>query len=184
MVLWDDGDSSESSMMQYISSFDSPVSIRATIDDPNFSGDDDKVMCEHGKPRKKYVAFEGISIGSRCISCGIEVSCKFVMIACLEHSATVHNLTELKNELQVTYEKLVEDVNSLLDFQDKLPHPHTNIGEDNNTIHVDKSNGVNLNEQLVVKDAEITKLKVVVDQLKFIHEFDTQDEDFVEKVHD
>ncbi|KAE8799146.1 putative kinesin heavy chain isoform [Hordeum vulgare] len=69
----------------------------------------------------------------------------------------------------VTYEKLVEDVNNLLDSHDNLPQPHTNIGEDNNSIHVDKSNGVDLNEKVVVKDAEITKLKALVDQLKFIH---------------
>ncbi|KAI4987860.1 hypothetical protein ZWY2020_028618 [Hordeum vulgare] len=92
--------------------------------DPNHSGDDDKVMCEHSKLAKKYVAFKWISTRRRFIACGVE---------------------------------------------DNLPQPHTNIGEDNNSIHVDKSNGVDLNEQLVVKDDEITKLKVVVDQLKFIH---------------
>jgi hypothetical protein len=90
-------------------------------------------------------------------------------MACLEHSSTVHNLTEQKKQLQETYEKLVEDVNNLLDCQDNIPEPHISIGEENNSIHVDKSNGGDLNEQLVVKDVEITKLKGVVDQLKFIH---------------
>lgn len=41
-------------------------------------------------------------------------------LACLEHSYTVHNLTEQKRKLQETYEKLVVDVNSLLDAQDNL----------------------------------------------------------------
>ncbi|KAE8804777.1 putative kinesin heavy chain isoform [Hordeum vulgare] len=57
MVSWDDGDSSESSTMQYISSYDSHVPIPATIDDPNHSGADDKVMCEHGKSGKKTLKF-------------------------------------------------------------------------------------------------------------------------------
>lgn len=42
-------------------------------------------------------------------------------MACLEHSCTVHNLTQQKKELQETYEKLVEDVNNLLDYKDSQP---------------------------------------------------------------
>ncbi|KAI4986012.1 hypothetical protein ZWY2020_018642 [Hordeum vulgare] len=162
MVLWDDGDSSESSAVQYISSLDSLGPIPATIDDPNHSGDDDKVMYEHGKPAKKFVAFEGISTRRRFIACGIENALHKLWLM-YEDSQHFHRIA------CVTYENLVEDVNNILDFQDNLPQPHTNIGEDNNSIHVDKSNGVYLNEQLVVKDAEITKLKDVIDQLKFIH---------------
>ena len=87
MVSWNDGDSSESVATQYISSSGSPVKIPATIDDPYHFGDDDEVMCEHGKPGKKYVAFEGISTGRRFIACGIVVSLQisyvFLVVALL-----------------------------------------------------------------------------------------------------
>ena len=50
--------------------------IPPTMDDPLFTGaaDDLRVMCEHGKPWKKCVAFEGISTGRRFIACALEVS--------------------------------------------------------------------------------------------------------------
>ncbi|KAI4995367.1 hypothetical protein ZWY2020_035270 [Hordeum vulgare] len=66
-----------------------------------------------------------------------------------------------------TYEKLVEDVNNLLNSRDNLPHQdHQEFVE--NKIGVD-NNMVDMNEQLVAKDAEITKLKDVVNELKFLH---------------
>ena len=74
-------------------------------------------------------------------------------MACLEHSFTVHDLKQQKKELQETYEKLVEDVNNLLDSQDNLPH----------------ETDMNVADSSMEKDAEIKKLKAVVDQLKCIH---------------
>ncbi|KAM3194587.1 hypothetical protein ACQJBY_070944 [Aegilops geniculata] len=38
---------------------------------------------------------------------------------CLMHSFTVHDLTEEKKKLQASYEKLVEDVNALMDAQEQ-----------------------------------------------------------------
>ncbi|XBH61021.1 hypothetical protein VPH35_115533 [Triticum aestivum] len=132
MVSWSDGSSSEDSDVQIISSYDSPIKIPPTMDDPLFTGaaDDLRVMCEHGKPGKKCVAFQGISTGRRFIACALE-----------------------KKELQETYEKLVEDVNNLLDSQDDLPH----------------ETDMNVADSSMEKDAEIKKLKAVVDQLKYIH---------------
>ncbi|XBJ05664.1 hypothetical protein VPH35_024407 [Triticum aestivum] len=74
MVSWSDSESTEGSAAQYISSDDSPVKIPATIDEPSFEGlvDDLNVICEHGNPRRKYVAFEGISIGRGFIACATE----------------------------------------------------------------------------------------------------------------
>ncbi|SPT17076.1 unnamed protein product [Triticum aestivum] len=103
MVSWSESESTEGSTAQYISTSDSPVKIRATIDDPLFEGaaDDLMVMCEHGNPGRKYVAFEGISTGRRFIACVTEGAnnCGLVYqhnnrMACLEHSSTVHNLTQ------------------------------------------------------------------------------------------
>ncbi|KAE8786698.1 putative kinesin heavy chain isoform [Hordeum vulgare] len=73
-----------------------------------------------------------------------------------------------KNKLQETYEKLVEDLNNLLNSQDNIPQSDHHKDVENITISVDNNMG-NMNEQLVAKDVKITKLKVDVDQLKFIH---------------
>ncbi|KAI5017256.1 hypothetical protein ZWY2020_037634 [Hordeum vulgare] len=108
MVSWSDGESSESSAPQHILSSDSPIKIPTTIDDPYFDGvaEDFNVMCEHGNQGKKCVAFEGISIGRRFISCATENALHKLWlmyedskhdnrIACVKHLSTVHNLTEV-----------------------------------------------------------------------------------------
>ncbi|KAI5013892.1 hypothetical protein ZWY2020_054725 [Hordeum vulgare] len=101
----------------------------STIEDPNDTGVDDDlmVMCEHGKPDAKLVAFEVISTGRRFLACSLDQAnnCGIVQwvheewpehlqnalhklwlmyeqskhdnrIACLDHSSTVHNLTQQK----------------------------------------------------------------------------------------
>ncbi|KAI4981470.1 hypothetical protein ZWY2020_021962 [Hordeum vulgare] len=155
MVSWSDDESTADSNPQFLASYGSPI--------------------KHGKPRKKCVEFKGISFGRRFIACAVEwvdeewpnhlqkaLRKLWLMyedskhdnrIACLEHSVALHNIIEHKNELEKTYEKLVEDVNNLLDSQDNPPQVnHRNDGESS-----------------MEKDVEIHKLKAVVDQLKFIH---------------
>ncbi|KAM3391778.1 hypothetical protein ACQJBY_013088 [Aegilops geniculata] len=194
MVSWSESESTDGSAAQYNTTPDSPLKIPATIDDPLFEGaaDDLMVMCEHGNPGRKCVAFEGISTGRWFIACAIEGAnnCGLVQwvdeewpdhlqnalhklwlmyehsqhdnrMACLEHSCTVHNLTEQKRELQETYEKLVEDVNNLLDSQDNLPEVNQmNDDAENITISVESS---------FAKDEQIKKWKAAHDQLKLIH---------------
>ncbi|XP_040256490.1 uncharacterized protein [Aegilops tauschii subsp. strangulata] len=193
MVSWSDSESTDGSGAQYISSDDSPLKIPATIDEPSFEGlaDDLNVICEHGNPGRKYVAFEGISTGRRFIACATEGvgNCGLVQwvdehwpehlqnaihklwlmyehsqhenkMACLKHSSTVHNLTQQKKELQETYEKLVEDVNNLLDYKDSQPEVNQKNDAENISVSVESS---------MTKDVEIKKLKAVVDQLKKIH---------------
>ncbi|KAI4987195.1 hypothetical protein ZWY2020_019995 [Hordeum vulgare] len=80
MVSWSDGESTEDSDEQFITSYDSPIKffclpdLSYTIDDPLYTGATEGlgVMCEHGKPRKKCVASEGISTWSRFIACAVE----------------------------------------------------------------------------------------------------------------
>ncbi|VAI87715.1 unnamed protein product [Triticum turgidum subsp. durum] len=81
-------------------------------------------------------------------------------MACLEHSSTVHNFTQQKKELQETYEKLVEDVNNLLDYKDSQPKVNQKNDAENISVCVESS---------MTKDDEIKKLKAVVVQLKQIH---------------
>ena len=80
-------------------------------------------------------------------------------MACLEHSSLVHNLTSQKNKLQETYEKLVEDVNNLLDTQDNIPKENeVQQGEHEEiTPHLDKMSA--LKEQLGAMGAENKELK-------------------------
>ncbi|XBI85558.1 hypothetical protein VPH35_093687 [Triticum aestivum] len=186
MVSWSDSESTEGSAAQYISSDDSPLKIPATIDEPSFEGlaDDLNVICEHGNPGRKYVAFEGISTGRRKFVCSIPIlwvdehwpehlqnaihklwlmyehSQHAKKMACLEHSSTVHNLTQQEKDLQETYEKLVEDVNNLLDYKDSQPEVNQKNDAKNISVSVESS---------MTKDAGIKKLKAVVDQLKQIH---------------
>ncbi|XBI67432.1 hypothetical protein VPH35_046787 [Triticum aestivum] len=187
MVSWSESESTKGSAAQFIFTPDSPVKIPATIDEPLFEGaaDDLMVMCGYGNPGRKCVAFEGISTGRRFIACATEGAnnCGLVQwvdeewpdhlqnalhklwlmyehsqhnnrMACLEHSSTVHNLTQQKKELQETYEKLVEDVNNLLDYKDSQPKVNQKNDVENISMSVESS---------MTKDAEIKKLKVVVD---------------------
>ena len=54
------------------------------------------MICEHGNPGRKYVAFEGISTGRRFIACATEVSFKLCLciipILVLGFVGTVHVL--------------------------------------------------------------------------------------------
>ncbi|XP_048538439.1 uncharacterized protein LOC125517293 [Triticum urartu] len=181
MVSWSDSESTEGSAVQYISSDDSPVKTPTTIDEPSFEGlaDDLNVICEHGNPGRKYVAFEGISTRRRFIACATEGVANYALVQWvdehwLEHlQNAIHKLWLMYEDSQhnnkmaclehsctETYEKLVEDVNNLLDYKDS--HPEVNQKNDAENIPVSV-------ESSMTKDAEIKKLKVVVDQLKQIH---------------
>ncbi|XP_048573127.1 uncharacterized protein LOC125553379 [Triticum urartu] len=175
MVSWSDGSSSEDSEVQIISSYDFPIKIPPTMDDPTTtigSADDLRVMCEHGKPGKKCVAFQGISTGRRFIACAVEGvnNCGLVqwvdeewpdhlqnalhkLWLMYEDSIQANKMACLEHSFTETYEKLVEDVNNLLDSQDNLPH----------------ETDMNVADSSMEKDVEIKKLKAVVDQLKCIH---------------
>ncbi|KAE8768182.1 hypothetical protein D1007_60375 [Hordeum vulgare] len=122
MVSWSGGESTEDFDVQFIVSYDSPIKISATIDDPLYTGatKDLGLMCEHGKPGKKCVAFVGRSTGRRFIACAVE--------------------------LQKTYEKLVEDVSNLLDSQDNLPQ--VNHQNDGNSIRNMKHNHLKEKEKM------------------------------------
>ncbi|XP_073351877.1 uncharacterized protein [Aegilops tauschii subsp. strangulata] len=90
-------------------------------------------------------------------------------MACLEHSSLVHNLISQKNKLQETYEKLVEDVNNLLDTQDNIPKENEVQQGEHEEITPPLVNNISaLKEQLGAMDADNKELKQKVDQLKSI----------------
>ncbi|KAF7093111.1 hypothetical protein CFC21_095542 [Triticum aestivum] len=69
MVSWSD-ETSEDSVMN-ISSCDGIIKLPATMHDPNFNGTDAdvNVLCEHGEPAERLVAFEGMHTGRRFLGC-------------------------------------------------------------------------------------------------------------------
>ncbi|XP_073352997.1 uncharacterized protein [Aegilops tauschii subsp. strangulata] len=194
MVSW--SDTNKESGYEY-SSGGPPIKIPAIIEDPNYCGVDDDVMvmCEHGQPAKRFVAFEGISTGRRFIACGLDTAsnCGVVQwvdeewpeqlqnalhklwlmyedrqcanrMACLEHSSLVHNLTSRKNKLHETYEKLVEDVNNLLDTQDNIPKENEVQQGEHEEITPPLDNNMSaLKKQLGAMEAENKELKKKVD---------------------
>ncbi|XP_020153957.1 uncharacterized protein [Aegilops tauschii subsp. strangulata] len=98
MVSWSDDDSSENSHQYADSASDEGiVKIPETMDDSHFEGTEPDVLCnEHSLPAEWRVAFQGIHTGRRFLACDVK-----------------------KIKLQESYERLVEDVNSLLDAQEQ-----------------------------------------------------------------
>ncbi|KAI4964896.1 hypothetical protein ZWY2020_020190 [Hordeum vulgare] len=72
MVSWNDNENSEDSALNMCSSCDNIIKLRATMHDQYFNGTDIdvNVLCEHGKPIERFVAFEGMHTGRRFLGCG------------------------------------------------------------------------------------------------------------------
>ncbi|XP_045088069.2 uncharacterized protein [Aegilops tauschii subsp. strangulata] len=110
---------------------DGTIKVPASTEDSDFEGPetDMYVLCHgHGKAAERRVAFEGIHTGRRFLCCAEKLG-HFVNSVrkskmdrneeCLMHSFTVHDLTQEKKKLQASYEKLIEDVNALMDAQEQ-----------------------------------------------------------------
>ena len=82
-------------------------------------------------------------------------------MACLEHSSLLQNLTSQKNKLHETYEKLVEDVNNLLDTQDNIPKENEIQQGEHEEITLDNKMSA-LKEHLGAMDDENKELKLKV----------------------
>ncbi|XP_073359983.1 uncharacterized protein [Aegilops tauschii subsp. strangulata] len=117
MVSWSDGSDSSEHTLEYMSSAsdDGTIKVPASIEDSDFEGPETElhVLCHgHGKASERRVAFEGIHTGRR-------KSKRDRTEDNLMNYFDVHNLTQEKKKLQASYEKLVEDVNGLLDAQER-----------------------------------------------------------------
>ncbi|XBJ04373.1 hypothetical protein VPH35_023317 [Triticum aestivum] len=103
MLSWSDGSDSSEHTRQYMSSDsdDDTIKVPASTEDSDFEGPetDMYVLCHgHGKAAERRVAFEGIHTGRRFLCCAEK---------------------EGKNCGLASYEKLVEDVNALMDGQEQ-----------------------------------------------------------------
>ncbi|XBH80605.1 hypothetical protein VPH35_106316 [Triticum aestivum] len=76
MVLWSD-ETSEDSVMNISSSCDGIIKLPATMHDLNFNGTDAdvNVLCEHGEPAERFVAFEGMHTGRRFLGFAKKLTC-------------------------------------------------------------------------------------------------------------
>ncbi|XBH80490.1 hypothetical protein VPH35_106225 [Triticum aestivum] len=70
MVSWSN-ETSEDSVLNISSSCDGIIKLPAMMHDPNFNGTDTNVnvLCEHGEPAERFVAFEWMHTGRRFIGC-------------------------------------------------------------------------------------------------------------------
>ncbi|KAI4989220.1 hypothetical protein ZWY2020_036537 [Hordeum vulgare] len=87
--------------------------------DPNFAGVDDDLllMCEHGKPAKKLVAFEGTSTGRRFLACSLDPanSCgiKDVEKITISVDSSMGNMNEQPVAKDTEITKFKDDVDQL-----------------------------------------------------------------------
>nr|XP_020157294.1 uncharacterized protein LOC109742605 [Aegilops tauschii subsp. strangulata] len=92
-----------------------------SLDDPDYKGLELDLMspCEkHGMASERLVAFEGTDTSNRFLACAQPEDAKsFRVNDNLESALAIHNLTEEKNKLEANYDKLVQDVHKLMNFQ-------------------------------------------------------------------
>ncbi|VAI10671.1 unnamed protein product [Triticum turgidum subsp. durum] len=201
MVSWSD-ETSEDSVLNISSSYNGIIKLPATMHDPNFNGTDAdvNVLCEHGEPAERFVAFEGMHTGRRfpgCakkegLNCGVVQWIDFEWPDSmekalaklwdmyeeiksartndnLESSFAIHNLTEEKKKLQENYDSLYADVNALLDAQQQRGVELANQKEQKQYLEVKiaelETVVGNLKAELSKKEEEEKKLQVNYDSL-------------------
>ncbi|KAI4971450.1 hypothetical protein ZWY2020_002364 [Hordeum vulgare] len=146
MVSWSYGESTKGSDLQFLASYDSPIENLGTIDDPLYTRatDDLGVMCKHGKPRKKCVAFEGINTGNRFVARVVEGvnNCELV------HWVDEERLDHLQNALHklwLMYEESKHDnriaclehspaLHNIIEQKNKLQKTYEKLVEDVNNL--------------------------------------------------
>ncbi|KAE8773604.1 hypothetical protein D1007_54121 [Hordeum vulgare] len=154
--------------------------IPASIDDEDYMGIDNSaldVCLEHGLPPERRVAFEGFETGRRFLVCaqpnsGLLFSGYFVLLKYwffysksarrddnLDNSLKIHHLTEEKRNLDANYDKLVEDVNQLLNLAEAQ----------GGVIRTQKANHLKekdkLNNEILVLNLHIDGLKKGIENL-------------------
>uniref|UniRef100_N1QR07 Uncharacterized protein n=1 Tax=Aegilops tauschii TaxID=37682 RepID=N1QR07_AEGTA len=108
------------------------LQVPFSFEDADYKGLELDVMspCEkHGMASERLVAFEGTDTGRRFLACAqpnallklwamVEDAKTARVNDNLESSFTIHHLTEEKNKLDANYDKLVQDVHELMNFQE------------------------------------------------------------------
>ncbi|XP_073362466.1 uncharacterized protein [Aegilops tauschii subsp. strangulata] len=123
MVLEDESSDDQSSLpYMHSSSTDGLNEVPFSLEDPDYKELELDVMspCEkHGMASERLVAFEETDTGRRFLACAQPADAKTARVnENLESSFTIHHLTEEKTKLDANYDKLVQDVHELMNFQE------------------------------------------------------------------
>ncbi|KAE8793807.1 hypothetical protein D1007_31551 [Hordeum vulgare] len=166
-MVYKDESSNDLSSLDINSSSDGMMyRIPASIDDKDYMGIENSaldVCLEHGLPPERRVAFGGFETGRRCLVCAqpemLEDNKSARRDDNLENSLKIHHLTEEKRNLDANYDKLVEDVNQLLNLAEAQ----------GGVIWTQKANHLKekdkLNDEILVLNLHIDGLKKGIENL-------------------
>ncbi|KAE8772086.1 hypothetical protein D1007_55960 [Hordeum vulgare] len=181
-MVYEDESSNDLSSLDMSSSSDGMMyRIPASINDKDYMGIENSTLdacLEHGLPPKRRVAFEGFETGRRFLVCAqplkysdyqewpptmqnallklwemLEDNKSARRDDNLENSLKIHHLTEEKRNLDANYDKLVEDVNQLLNLAESQ----------GGVIRIQKANHLKEKDKL---NDEILALNLHIDGLK------------------
>nr|XP_020186286.1 uncharacterized protein LOC109772000 [Aegilops tauschii subsp. strangulata] len=166
MVSWSD-ETSEDSVMNISSSCDGIIKLPTTMHDPNFNGADAdvNVLCEHGEPAERFVAFEGMHTGRRFLGCAKKegINCGVVQWIDFEWPDSVEKALA---KLWDMYEEIKSArTNDNLESSFAIH----NLTEEKKNRRIMTQRGMELNNQKEQKEClavKIAKLETVVGNLK------------------
>ncbi|KAE8803202.1 hypothetical protein D1007_20974 [Hordeum vulgare] len=153
-MVYEDESSNDLSSLGISSSSDGMMyQIPASIDDEDYMGIKNSVLdvcLEHGLPPELRVAFEGFETG-RSKSGRRDDN--------LENSLKIHHLKEEKRNLDANYDKLVEDVNQLLNAQEERVMDLSYMKVNGHGAESSSSAVSVMKSEIEKKEAEIMELK-------------------------
>ncbi|XBI85265.1 hypothetical protein VPH35_093436 [Triticum aestivum] len=189
MVSWSD-ETSEDSVMNISSSCDGIIKVYlcllpqlpSTMHDPNFNGTDAdvNVLCEHGEPAERLVAFEGMHTGSRFLGCTKKegINCGVVQWIDFEWPDSMEKaLAKLWDMYEESKPGRTNDnlessfvIHNLTEEKKKLQENYDSLYADVNALlDAQQQRGLELSNQKEQKqclDVKIAELETIVGNLK------------------
>nr|XP_040256663.1 kinesin-like protein KIP1 [Aegilops tauschii subsp. strangulata] len=177
MVSWSD-ETSEDSVLNISSSCDGIIKLPATMHDPNINGTDTdvNVLCEHGEPAERFVAFEGMHTGRRFLGCAKKegLNCGVVQWIDFEWPDSMEKaLAKLWDKYEEIKSARTNDnlessfaIHNLTEEKKKLQENYDNLYADVNALLDAQQQRVgNLKAELSKKEEEKKKLQENYDSL-------------------
>ncbi|KAE8809161.1 hypothetical protein D1007_14205 [Hordeum vulgare] len=182
-MVYEDESSNDLSSLDISSSSDGMMyRIPASIDDKDYMGIENStldVCLEHGMPPERRVAFEGFETGRIFLVCAQPTKsglpqCKMHCLKLWEmledsksarrddnlvNSLKIHHLIEEKRNLDANYDKLLKDVNQLLN----LAEAHGGVIRTQKANHLKEKD--KLNDEILVLNLHIDGLKKGIENL-------------------
>ncbi|KAE8776997.1 hypothetical protein D1007_50278 [Hordeum vulgare] len=149
-MVYEDESSNDLSSLDISSSSDGMMyRIPASIDDEDYMGIENyslDVFLEHGLPPERRITFEGFETGRR-------------MDDNLDNSLIIHHLTEEQRNLDANYDKLVEDVNQLLNAREERVMDLSYMKVNGHGAERSSSAVSIMKSEIEKKEAEISEVK-------------------------